>query len=151
MENLGAFILIGVVMALGIMVLKIIRNPDDVDLHDPGGALIEFGTAYPDEAVRAILMDQKGLTTFMRLADGKTGLAQALGNSYIIRLIRPGEVGVNMSDDGRGLILQFEEDSMIGGEYRFSTHEDAAEVSLWICGSFGLTMAQKIGNHTDKS
>lgn len=143
MENLGAFILIGVVVALGIMVLKIIRNPDDIDLHDPGGALIEFGTAYPDEAVRAILMDKRGLTTFMRLADGKTGLAQALGNTYVIRLIMPGEVGVNMSSDGCGLILQFEDDSMIGGEYRFASTQDAAEVSMWICGSFGLTMAQK--------
>lgn len=146
MENLGAFILIGVVVALGIMVLKVIRNPDDVDLHDPGGALIEFGTAYPDEAVRAILMDKPGLTTFMRLADGKTGLAQALGNTYVIRLIMPGEVGVNMSSDGCGLILQFEDDSMIGGEYRFSSTKDAAEVSMWMCGSFGLTMAEKIGS-----
>lgn len=122
--------------------LRIIRHPKAVDLRDPGEAIVEFGNVFPDEAVRSVRMDKDGQTTFMRLADGRTGLTQIVGTTYVVRLIQPGEIGVGLTDDGEGLILNFEKGSTIGGVYEFNEPEDAAEVSLWICGSFGLKMAE---------
>lgn len=124
------------------LTLRVIRNPKAVSLRDPGEAIVEFGIVFPDEAVRSVRMDKDGNTTFMRLADGKTGLAQIVGNTYVVRLIQPGEIGVSLTEDGEGLILNFEKGSTIGGVYEFLEPEDAAEVSLWICGSFGLMMAE---------
>ena len=106
--------------------------------------MVEFGIAYPNEAIRGVLMDKSGATTFMRLAAGKTGLTQIVGNAWVVRIIEPDDVQVNVTDDGEGLVLKFDQDSMIGGEYQFSSPEDAAEVSLWICGSFGLKMAETL-------
>lgn len=144
MENWANFIAIGSLIGVCILTLRIIRRRDASEVRDPGEALVEFGSAYPDEAIRAVLMDKTGQTTFMRLADGKTGLAQILGNTFVIRLIQPGDVQVDISPDGEGLLITFEDDSMIGGRYEFASPEDAAEVSLWICGSFGLKMSEHI-------
>lgn len=118
------------------------RHPKAVTLKDPGEFIVEFGNVFPDEAVRSVRMDKESRTTFMRLADGKTGLVQIIGTTYVVRLIQPGEIEVGLTDDGEGLVLNFEEGSAIGGVYEFNQPEDAAEVSLWICGSFGLKMAE---------
>ena len=56
-------------------------------------------------------------------------------------------MGVELTEDGEGLVLNFANDSSIGGEYQFRTPEDAAEVSLWICGSFGQVMAETLNDN----
>lgn len=142
MENLGNYIFLAVLITICLLTLRTIRHPKAVTLRDPGESIVEFGNVFPDEAVRSVRMDRDGQTTFMRLADGRTGLTQIVGNAYIVRLIQPGEIEVSLTEDGEGLILNFEKDSVIGGVYTFLDPQDAAEVSLWICGSFGLKMAE---------
>lgn len=144
MENLASYLFIGSIVGISLLILRINRRRDDGLVRDPGEALVEFGIAYPNEAIRGVLMDKSGATTFMRLAAGKTGLTQIVGNAWVVRIIEPDDVQVNVTDDGEGLVLKFDQDSMIGGEYQFSSPEDAAEVSLWICGSFGLKMAETL-------
>lgn len=142
MENLGNYLFIATIIAICLLTLRTIRHPKAVTLRDPGEAIVEFGIVFPDEAVRSVRMDKDSQTTFMRLAAGRTGLAQIVGSTYVVRLIQPGEIEVSLTDDGEGLILNFEKGSAIGGIYEFNDPQDAAEVSLWICGSFGLKMAE---------
>jgi hypothetical protein len=146
LENTANYIFLATIIAICLLTLRIMRHPKAVSVRDPGEAIVEFGNVFPDEAVRSVLMDKEGRTTFMRLADGKTGLTQVVGKTYVVRLIQPGEIGVSLTDDGAGLILNFEEGSAIGGVYEFLEPQDAAEVSLWICGSFGLKMAETKDN-----
>ena len=82
MENLANYIFIGSIIAICLLVLRINRRRDDGIVRDPGEALVEFGNAYPKEAIRGALMDKSGKTTFMRLADGKTGLIHMKAGSY---------------------------------------------------------------------
>lgn len=142
MENTFNYIFLAILIGICLFTLRVIRHPKAVTLRDPGESIVEFGNAFPDEAVRSVRMDKQGLTTFMRLADGRTGLTQIIGTTYVVRMIQPGEIGVSLTEDGQGLILNFEKGSAIGGVYEFNEPEDAAEVSLWICGSFGLKMAE---------
>lgn len=144
MENLANYLFIGSIVGISLLILRINRRRDDGLVRDPGEALVEFGNAYPNEAIRGVLMDKSGITTFMRLADGRTGLTQIVGNAWVVRIIEPDDVQVDLNDGGDGLVLKFDQDSMIGGEYQFSSPEDAAEVLLWICGSFGLKMAETL-------
>ena len=144
MENLANYLFIGSLVGISLLILRINRRRDDGLVRDPGEALVEFGNAYPNEAIRGVLMDKSGITTFMRLADGRTGLTQIVGNAWVVRIIEPDDVQVDLNDGGDGLVLKFDQDSMIGGEYQFSSPEDAAEVLLWICGSFGLKMAETL-------
>lgn len=114
------------------------------DTRDTGEALIEFARAYPGEAVRSVTMTEDGKASFLRLADGKTGFLQAMGHHYVARLIMPGSVAVEALDDRPGLRVTFHDSTLKGGDYVFRSAEEAAEVSLWLCGSFALA-SPKLG------
>ena len=106
--------------------------------RDHGEVILEFARAYPGEAIRSVTMTKDGSASFLRLADGKTGFLQSMGRHQVARLILPGDVSVQALEDRPGLQIEFHDSSLKGGDYVFSSTEDAAEVSLWLCGSFAL-------------
>lgn len=106
--------------------------------RDHGEVILEFARAYPGEAIRSVTMTKDGNASFLRLADGKTGFLQTMGRHQVARLILPGDVSVQPIEDQPGLHIAFHESTLKGGDYVFSSTEDAAEVSLWLCGSFAL-------------
>lgn len=106
--------------------------------RDHGEVILEFARAYPGEAIRSVTMTKDGNASFLRLADGKTGFIQTMGRHSVARLILPGDVGVQPVEDQPGLRIEFHESTLKGGDYVFDSTEDAAEVSLWLCGSFAL-------------
>ncbi|MDP3526655.1 MAG: hypothetical protein Q8S27_18940 [Hoeflea sp.] len=108
------------------------------EMRDPGEAIIQFSSAYPGEAVRSVTMTKDGRAFFLRLADGKVGFLQAMGHHYVARLILPGSVAVVPLEDRPGLTVTFHDSTLKGGDYEFMNNEEAAEVSLWLCGSFVL-------------
>ena len=137
--SLGVLI---VVVAIGVMLVigavHYTGGSREKDATDPGEALIEFAQAYPGEAVRAVAMTMDGKACFLRLADGKAGFLQAMGRHYVARLILPGSVAVEALEDQPGLRIHFHDSTLKGGDYVFKSTEEAAEVSLWLCGSFAL-------------
>lgn len=106
--------------------------------RDHGEVILEFARAYPGEAIRSITITKDGKASFLRLADGKTGFLQNMGRHDVARLILPGDVAVQAIDNQPGLRIEFHESTLKGGDYLFDSTEDAAEVSLWLCGSFAL-------------
>ncbi|MEM5492256.1 hypothetical protein [Hoeflea sp. AS16] len=106
--------------------------------RDHGEVILEFARAYPGEAIRSVTITKDGNASFLRLADGKTGFLQSMGRYNVARLILPGDVSVQPIDDRPGLRIEFHESALKGGDYVFDSAEDAAEVSLWLCGSFAL-------------
>lgn len=107
--------------------------------EDPGSALLDFGAAYPDAAVRDVVRTADGKATFLRLADGRTGLVKTEGSRRALRLIEPGSVPAEgpAGEGGRGITL--------GGRgeaqevFVFARAEDAAEVLLWLCTTYAAT------------
>lgn len=108
------------------------------ETRDHGAAILEFAKAYPDEAIRSVIMTADGNASFMRLADGKTGFLQSMGRHYVARLILPQSVGVQALEDQPALRIEFHDSTLTGGDYVFRSTEEAAEVSLWLCGSLAL-------------
>lgn len=106
--------------------------------RDHGEVIMEFARAYPGEAIRSVTMTKDGNASFLRLADGKTGFIQSMGRHQVARLILPGDVSVEALEEQPGLRVQFHESTLKGGDYVFDSTEDAAEVSLWLCGTFAL-------------
>ncbi|PHR25005.1 MAG: hypothetical protein COA37_04520 [Hoeflea sp.] len=106
--------------------------------RDHGEVILEFARAYPGEAIRSVTMTKDGNASFLRLADGKTGFIQSMGRHQVARLILPGDVSVQPVEEQPGLHIEFHESTLKGGDYIFASAEDAAEVSLWLCGSFAL-------------
>lgn len=104
--------------------------------RDHGEAILDFARAYPGEAIRSVILTRDSDATFLRLADGKTGFMQTMGRHHVARLILPGDVNVLPLVDQPGLRIDFHESTLKGGDYVFASAEDAAEVSLWLCGSY---------------
>ena len=137
--SLGVLIvLLAIGVTLGFGGYLYTRSPEQADRQDHGDVILEFARAYPTEAVRSITMTRDGQTCFLRLADGKAGFLQSMGRHSVARLILPGAVSVDALDGQPGFRLSFHDSSLAGGDYIFNSTEDAAEVSLWLCGSFAL-------------
>ncbi len=103
--------------------------------EDAGLAIVEFGRAFPEEAIRAVVTTKDRRTVFLRLHDGKAGCMQAHGHHYACHLIEPGTVRVN-SAGPRRLTVEYANAAFEGGTYEFRDEKEAAEVSLWLLGSF---------------
>ncbi|WEX79156.1 hypothetical protein PYH37_003791 [Sinorhizobium numidicum] len=112
------------------------RAERDLDNPDAGSAMVEFGRAFPEEAIRALhsTIDRKAI--FLRLHDGKAGFIQSHGTHYVCHVIHPGKVRVNSSATGQGLIVHFPDFAYLDNTFEFQTAAEAAEVSLWLLGSF---------------
>ncbi|MGB3814177.1 MAG: hypothetical protein WA950_13240 [Shinella sp.] len=108
--------------------------------EDAGLAILEFGRAFPGEAIREVISTANGRTVFLRLHDGKAGCMHAHGHHYTCHLIEPGTVRVS-SVGPRRLEVQFANASFEGGTFEFRDEKQAAEVSLWLLGSFRPVIA----------
>lgn len=112
------------------------RAERDWDNPDAGSAMVEFGRAFPDEAIRALHSTADRKAIFLRLHDGKAGFIQSHGTHYVCHVIQPGKVRVNSSETGRGLIVHFPDFAYLDNAFEFQNASEAAEVSLWLLGSF---------------
>ena len=112
------------------------RAERDWDNPDAGSAMVEFGRAFPDEAIRALHSTADRKAIFLRLHDGKAGFIQSHGTHYVCHVIQPGKVRVNTSETGCGLIVHFPDFAYLDNAFEFQNAGEAAEVSLWLLGSF---------------
>lgn len=111
------------------------RNEEIEMAGDAGLAILEFGRAFPEEAIRAVISTANGRTVFLRLHDGKAGCMNAHGHHYSCHLIEPGMVHVTSAGPKR-LNVRFSNAAFEGGMFEFRDEKEAAEVSLWLLGSF---------------
>ncbi|MBW9061896.1 hypothetical protein JNB71_01020 [Rhizobium herbae] len=112
------------------------RADKDRQEPDTGSAILDFGRAFPGEAIRAIHATADEKAYFVRLHDGKAGFMASHGNHFVCHLIEPGKVNVSNAPSGRGLVVHFADFTSLDGVYEFASPAVAAEVSLWLLGSF---------------
>nr|WP_316657191.1 hypothetical protein [uncultured Gellertiella sp.] len=104
--------------------------------QDTGMAILEFGRAYPGEAIRQLHATSDGDVVFVRLHDNKAGFMRSLRGHYACHLIEPGSVHVSPLADGRGLNIEFIDVPHHNGAFTFASPQVAAEVSLWLLGNY---------------
>ncbi|MGX5666123.1 hypothetical protein G6N76_11360 [Rhizobium daejeonense] len=106
------------------------------NLHDTGLAIMEFGRAFPKEAIRNLHATADGKVVFVRLHDNKAGFMRSLRGHYACHLIEAGTVRVRDLSNGRGIAIEFLDAPFHNGEFTFSSPAEAAEVSLWLLGNY---------------
>lgn len=148
--SLGALI---VVVAFGVLLVisavHYFGGSKTADTRDHGEVILEFARAYPGEAIRSVTMTKDGEASFLRLADGKTGFLQTMGRHHVARLILPGDVTVLPIADQPGFHIEFHDSTLKGGNYIFASAEDAAEVTLWLCGNFAFASPKMASSGSD--
>lgn len=124
------------VVALAYYVTRMARQRDEDGLHDTGLALLEFGRAFPKEAIRSLHATADGNSVFVRLHEGKAGLMRNRGNHFACHLISPGRVHIRPLPDAKGFSAEFLDAPTQSGTFVFASESDAAEVSLWLLDNY---------------
>lgn len=126
----------------GLIFRQSFRRDEEQEMagEDSGLAILEFGRAFPEEAIRTVISTANGRTVFLRLHDGKAGCMHAHGHHYSCHLIEPGTVRVNSAGPKRLSVL-FANSAFEGGVFEFRDEKQTAEVSLWLLGSFMPSVA----------
>ncbi|MES5097120.1 hypothetical protein ABUK73_02705 [Agrobacterium sp. BA1120] len=120
----------------GVYVWRLQRDPDDDDRHDTGQAILDFARAFPTEAIRSLHMTADGNAVFVRLHDNKAGFMRNMGKHHACMLIDPERITVEHLETGDGFVVTFVDNPKYSGAYRFKSAGEAAEVSLWLLGSY---------------
>ncbi len=135
--SLVSWLIIGViVVALAYYVTRMAKDREDGERHDPGLAILEFGRAFPTEAIRALHETVDGKAVFIRLHDGKAGVMRNYGRHYSCHVIQPGRAHAASTADGKGFVIEFPDAPTQNGEFVFPSQEIAAEVGLWLLGNY---------------
>lgn len=104
--------------------------------EDTGSVIVAFARAYPNSPIREIRQTEDGESAFLRTADGAVGLVHGSGKYNVVTLLEPGSILVESAENDRTIRLRFSRDNIRDGAFTFVSVEDAAEVSLWLCGNF---------------
>lgn len=134
-------------MAFGILVFgtiigiswyfsRLSERDGDRDLSDVGLAIMEFGRAFPNEALRSLHATADGKAVFARLHDNRAGFMRNMRGHYACHVIEKGRLQAQILNQGTGLHVVFADFPQHNGDYLFSSADEAAEVSLWMLSNY---------------
>jgi hypothetical protein len=142
---LATWLIIGaLVILIAYYATRMANEREEADRHDPSMAILEFGRAYPTEAIRNLHETEDGSAIFVRLHDNKAGIMRNRRSHYACHLIEPGRVRVTPMDNDRGVTIQFLDAPGHDDSFVFSTAAEAAEVSLWLLGNYVAPELQQL-------
>ena len=123
----------------------LVNQQEADERFDAGFAIVEFGRAYPYEAIRNVIISADGEMVFLRLWTGRTGCMRRNGSKFLCHVMDPADVRVTQAAESHALTLEFVGLKALSGTFEFRSQREAAEVSLWILGSFASKAEQDIG------
>lgn len=129
-------LILGAVVLFSFYATRMAKQVSDDGLRDAGLAILEFGQAFPNEAIRSLHVTANGGAVFVRLHDNKAGFMRNMRSHYACHLIEPGSVRVRDLADGRSFAVEFLDAPYHNGEFTFASPIEAAEVSLWLLGNY---------------
>ena len=138
------FIVLSVFLGFFFWATNLLKSEADGERFDAGLAILEFGKAYPDEAIRQVVMSADGDMVFLRLWTGRAGIMRRIGNRELCHLVDPAEVRISATADGKCLVLDFPGMKALSGTVEFRTQKEAAEVSLWMLGSLRVAIEPEL-------
>jgi hypothetical protein len=130
------FIIFAIVVLIAYYATRMADDRETGSRQDTGLAILEFGRAYPSEAIRSLHETADGTVIFVRLHDDKAGMMRNHRSHYACYLIEPGRVRVNPLEHGNGFSAEFLDSPTQNGEYIFASAADASEVLLWLLGNY---------------
>ncbi len=127
--------IVALILILVFYIRRIARRSDEQARFDLGTAILEFGRAFPEEAIRSLHGTTDG-DVFVRLHNDKTGFMRNRRNHYACHLIQPGRVRIVPLADAKGFAAEFLDAPMLNSEFVFVNEKEAAEVSLWLLDNY---------------
>lgn len=128
--------IVGMILLLIYYISRVLRTSEKEDGHDMGLAIVEFGRAFPEEAIRNLHPTADGNAIFVRLHDSKAGIMRNRRNHFACHVIDPGRVRVTPLPNVKAFSAEFLDAPTQNGEFVFKTEKEAAEVSLWLLDNY---------------
>lgn len=132
-------VIFAAIIGFGFFATGMVARDREDSLNDVGLAILEFGRAFPLEAIRQLQKTSDGKALFVRLHDNKAGFMKDSGRHFACHLIEPGRARVRDAADNRRITIDFLDAPHHNGTYAFSSAKEAAEVSLWLLGNYVAT------------
>ncbi|KQZ97027.1 hypothetical protein ASD74_07275 [Rhizobium sp. Root564] len=129
-------IILALLIAVAIYLWRLKRFSEGESSYDTGQAILDFARAFPNEAIRSLHMTADGNAVFVRLHDNKAGFMRNMGKHNACMMLNPERITVEHLESGDGFVVTFMDTPKYSGAYRFKTVGEAAEVSLWLLGSY---------------
>lgn len=130
-------VIFAIIIAFAIMASRMVaKSQAEEGLHDTGQAIIDFGRAFPNEAIRQLQRTKNGNVIFVRLHDNKTGFMKNMTKHFACYLIEPGRARVRDASATGSITVDFLDAPHHNGTYEFASPAEAAEVSLWLLGNY---------------
>ena len=138
-------VLLSVFLGFFFWATNLLRTEAEGERFDAGLAILEFGKACPNEAIRQVLMSADGEMVFLRLWTGRTGLMRRIGNRTLCHLVNPADVRVSAEAGSRTisplwLCSSISAMKPMSGTFTFRSEKEAAEVGLWLLGSVSASL-----------
>ncbi|MCB1446038.1 MAG: hypothetical protein KDJ87_09650 [Rhizobiaceae bacterium] len=133
-------VLLSVFLGFFFWATNLLRTEAEGERFDAGLAILEFGKACPNEAIRQVLMSADGEMVFLRLWTGRTGLMRRIGNRTLCHLVNPADVRVSAEAGSRTISITFPAMKPMSGTFTFRSEKEAAEVGLWLLGSVSASL-----------
>lgn len=132
MSTLLSWGLVAILLLLLAYYASRMSDEDDGSIHDMGQALMDFGRAFPREAIRSLHFTADGNAAFVRTHDNRAGFMRRIKGHFACRMIEPGTLRIEALANGRGFRLEFTDATPYRGIFEFASAREAAEVSLWL-------------------
>ncbi len=143
-------IIFALLMGVAYYVTRLVsRDRVEGNRQDTGLAILEFGRAFPNEAIRSLHTTADGGAVFVRLHSHKAGFMRSLRNHYACRLIEPGRARVTPLPDAKGFTVEFLDAPTQNGTFIFPTEKEAAEVALWLLDNYVSVTGGGVDETTD--
>jgi len=140
LEDTLAFLIWGLAIAFfvtfGAYIFYTSREAIRDNGFETGQAIMRFGKAFPMEAIREVIVAKNGDSYFLRLHGGRTGCIIAYQKHAVCRILEPGSVHIHAGPKDDSISIEFVDSSLKDATFIFRSPKDAAEVSLWLLGSF---------------
>ena len=136
--------------AIAVYIWRLKRFSESESSYDTGQAILDFARAFPNEAIRSLHMTADGNAVFVRLHDNKAGFMRNMGKHNVCMMLNPERITVEHLESGDGFVVSFIDTPKYSGAYRFKTIGEAAEVSLWLLGSY-LEAAESVPDHVTEA
>ena len=75
----------------------LVNQQEADERFDAGFAIVEFGRAYPYEAIRNVIISADGEMVFLRLWTGRTGCMRRNGSKFLCHVMDPADVRVTQA------------------------------------------------------
>lgn len=120
-------------ISLIVLAIHLTGGTRNAALQTAAEAVARFTADFPEEIVSRAVIAGDGLSAFLELTGGRTGIVQSVGDRFLTRIEAPGDVVVEKTA-GSGLRLRTHEFSWAGGIYDFDSAVTRDEIARRLSG-----------------